>query len=434
MLKKIICSSLLATAMVTPVFADTDIVVDNFDSYADDTAFQAAWVPTLGNGTAAADPTQLFAGIITSDTSLFPGLQGKGVDHIAATSGTMVNQFGGIINQQNVQNPVFNIAPSATQSVVLSYDIYDGASGNERMSVGLRHINVAGTTVTTTNILEMGFYNSNSADATVVGSTNPAQNALAGSPGFYTGRGYGARVINFGPASAPLQNQPDWQYFRTTGETWGGQAGGDLGFTTEIERTTDTGDEVTVGDIGAGWHTYTATITPDTVTITIDLFRDGLRNTSRTPDEFGVRPGTTGVDAKMIFPVATNSVGFNSLRIGGPSGLSSAGAGDQAFDNISLRLVDVVVEPPVGDADFDNDGDVDGRDFLMWQRGFGLPDALNQDGDADDDDDVDGDDLIIWQTKYGETEPLVSSVAVPEPAIGMMILTALGSLLAVRRR
>lgn len=53
-----------------------------------------------------------------------------------------------------------------------------------------------------------------------------------------------------------------------------------------------------------------------------------------------------------------------------------------------------------GDADFDLDGDVDGRDFLLWQRGFGTTNATKADGDANNDDTVDGDDLEIWQSEY----------------------------------
>ncbi len=54
-------------------------------------------------------------------------------------------------------------------------------------------------------------------------------------------------------------------------------------------------------------------------------------------------------------------------------------------------------------ADFDGDGDVDGADFLSWQRGFGIqaPNATKADGDADNDGDVDSDDLGQWLADYG---------------------------------
>jgi hypothetical protein len=61
-------------------------------------------------------------------------------------------------------------------------------------------------------------------------------------------------------------------------------------------------------------------------------------------------------------------------------------------------------------ADFDGDGDVDGRDFLAWQRGFGTSNAVKEDGDADNEGSVNGVDLTIWQDQYG-TVPAVSAIA-----------------------
>ena len=55
-------------------------------------------------------------------------------------------------------------------------------------------------------------------------------------------------------------------------------------------------------------------------------------------------------------------------------------------------------------ADFDTDGDVDGFDFLAWQRGFGTTSgATKPDGNSDDDGDVDSSDLAVWELQYGTT-------------------------------
>lgn len=75
----------------------------------------------------------------------------------------------------------------------------------------------------------------------------------------------------------------------------------------------------------------------------------------------------------------------------------------------------VDVDPSNGD--FDGDGDVDGADFLTWQRGLGLtgqPDATT--GDADDDGDVDAADLALWQSHFGGAPAVAAIGAVPEPA------------------
>jgi fibronectin-binding autotransporter adhesin len=65
---------------------------------------------------------------------------------------------------------------------------------------------------------------------------------------------------------------------------------------------------------------------------------------------------------------------------------------------------------PAGGAltgDFDGDADVDGRDFLIWQRGFGqtLVDPYFH-GDATRDGDIDGNDLAVWQETYGEEQEM----------------------------
>ena len=55
------------------------------------------------------------------------------------------------------------------------------------------------------------------------------------------------------------------------------------------------------------------------------------------------------------------------------------------------------------DADFDADGDVDGRDLLLWQRG-GSPTPLS------------AADLMLWQSQYGAVPLSAGAQAVPEPS------------------
>ncbi len=82
-------------------------------------------------------------------------------------------------------------------------------------------------------------------------------------------------------------------------------------------------------------------------------------------------------------------------------------------------------------ADFDNDGDVDGADFLIWQRGFGIG-TQNFEGDADFSGNVDGTDLAIWQNLYG-TGPLAAIGSVPEPSSVMLLLVSVLSCGGTRR-
>jgi hypothetical protein len=66
--------------------------------------------------------------------------------------------------------------------------------------------------------------------------------------------------------------------------------------------------------------------------------------------------------------------------------------------------------------DFDDDGDVDGRDFLLWQRNTAIGD------------------LADWQANYGMTGPLSGLSSVPEPTSGILTMTAAVLLVGRARR
>ena len=81
-----------------------------------------------------------------------------------------------------------------------------------------------------------------------------------------------------------------------------------------------------------------------------------------------------------------------------------------AFSDPSLAgvILTQTSVPPTNDpnADFDSDGDVDGSDFLAWQRGFGSDAgsgnvAPQASGNANGDQAIDADDLTIWQEQFG---------------------------------
>ncbi|HMO87134.1 MAG TPA: PEP-CTERM sorting domain-containing protein, partial [Lacipirellulaceae bacterium] len=80
------------------------------------------------------------------------------------------------------------------------------------------------------------------------------------------------------------------------------------------------------------------------------------------------------------------------------------------------------------DADFDQDGDVDADDLLLWQAGFGLPaGAAKIDGDANNDGAVNGADFLIWQRQLtGPSAALPTAFAVPEPTGPGVMGLALG--------
>jgi hypothetical protein len=99
-------------------------------------------------------------------------------------------------------------------------------------------------------------------------------------------------------------------------------------------------------------------------------------------------------------------------------------------NDVVLNLVAGAAET----ADFDGDGDVDGRDFLTWQRGFGATSGatLNQ-GDANADGAINGVDLGIWKGQFGPAAE-IAGAAVPEPHAFALVMTAACVASAVTRR
>ncbi len=99
-------------------------------------------------------------------------------------------------------------------------------------------------------------------------------------------------------------------------------------------------------------------------------------------------------------------------------------------DAVTLNITSIPAN-----ADFDGDGDVDGADFLRWQRGFGLTGQTdNSNGDANGDGTVNGVDLAAWQAKYGGAPFTAAISAVPEPSSVLLALFALTSCGCLRER
>ena len=101
--------------------------------------------------------------------------------------------------------------------------------------------------------------------------------------------------------------------------------------------------------------------------------------------------------------------------------------------NTSLSVLinpDATLEVIDPNADFNDDGDIDGADFLTWQQNHGSGTTQAQ-GDADVDGNVDGDDLTVWESQFGGAPPLSAATGVPEPT--SLVLALCSGLLLARR-
>lgn len=79
-------------------------------------------------------------------------------------------------------------------------------------------------------------------------------------------------------------------------------------------------------------------------------------------------------------------------------------------------------------ADFNGNMVVDGADLATWKAGFGSVAGTFASGNLDGDMDTDGADFLLWQKQLG-THSLATPAAsaVPEPATGLLVVTALSS-------
>jgi hypothetical protein len=78
--------------------------------------------------------------------------------------------------------------------------------------------------------------------------------------------------------------------------------------------------------------------------------------------------------------------------------------------------------PAIQNADFDENGDIDGADFLKWQRG-----ETPEMGSAEE--------LALWKAQYGTTVPPLSALVVSTPEPSTLLLASLaGVLIDCRRR
>ncbi|MCA9180821.1 MAG: PEP-CTERM sorting domain-containing protein, partial [Planctomycetales bacterium] len=181
------------------------------------------------------------------------------LDTAAGNPGQSADHPGGTDNIRSFTA----FSPTATEHLRLTGQMFDDASSaNKRMSIGLRNSN-------STNIIEMGFYNS------------PAH--------------YAARVVLFASGNP----SPSWVAFPNL-----------------------TPPPAVLSTPVAGWHTFSVEISDTTVDFSLDLGSDGT------------------IDSTMNFTSTAGPSGFNELRIGGPSSLSSAGGGAK-FDNLLLETVSV---------------------------------------------------------------------------------------------
>lgn len=179
---------------------------------------------------------------------------------------------------------------------------------------------------------------------------------------------------------------------------------------------------------GTGQIAFLGTLAGTGVTTANDraLWVEGLdkqlRLVAREGDAMQVAQGVMRTISSLDF------VGGVNNEQGARSGLSDLG--EVAFlatftDGSSGVFVSDVASSK--SSDFNGDGAIDGSDYLVWQRNFGLTGSGTvSTGDANGDGNVNAADLGAWKSAFGLGASAAAITAVPEPSAAFLSFMALG--------
>ena len=169
--------------------------------------------------------------------------------------------------------------------------------------------------------------------------------------------------------------------------------------------------DVNFGNIFGGSITGSGDLDGDTIENNDRVFSNADASAAyRQGDTVSASYGGTRYDWKISY---TGDITWTDANSSVVAGISETGGTDIVLIGLGSESVGLA-------GDFDSDGDVDGNDFLVWQRG-GAPGGVTQAN------------LTAWQTNYGV--PVVAAVAaVPEPASLLLLSAGLLSVLGLRRR
>ncbi|WP_168206645.1 lamin tail domain-containing protein [Lacipirellula limnantheis] len=191
----------------------------------------------------------------------------------------------------------------------------------------------------------------------------------------------------------------------------------------------NSGDTIAVWDSLADYLIDAASTTPSRTTT--------QAITSLTYDDSAPWPTTTSRQSIHLVNLASPASNGASWARSVLDDLAGSANAAQVFDSVAIHPGGDLGTPGTFgaaettiDADFNNDGIVNGADLLIWQRGFGVG-VSRAAGDADGDGAVNAADLAWWKSTFGT--PFGAAVAIPEPT-AIVIGGTLFPVLAKRRR
>jgi hypothetical protein len=186
----------------------------------------------------------------------------------------------------------------------------------------------------------------------------------------------------------------------------------------------------TITGNGAGIHAPNGGVTLDHTIVAGNGANDFFGSVFANHSLIGICSEFLGPLAENGGPTKTHALlpGSPAIDAGDPAALAGVGGvplfdqRDFAFSRVAGGRIDIgafELQAAAPSADFDDDDDVDGSDFLAWQRGLGLTGAAatRANGNADGDGDVDGDDLAAWKAQFGLAQGALASEDHPSLAL-----------------
>lgn len=178
--------------------------------------------------------------------------------------------------------------------------------------------------------------------------------------------------------------------------------------------------------VGSSWKHAVNFNTEDASTL--QFFEDGVIVSSKHPLD-----GQWSVDDQvltMMWPKVSNPMEFWIDKVTlSEQGLWYAGRNQNGINIRGIRVSDF----PIAYGDYNQDGAVDGADFLKWQLAGGDSVAHGTGADGDYSGIIDGADLVVWQQNFGTLLSASEIEAVPE-ARTMVLLVSAGLLQVVQGR
>jgi len=158
---------------------------------------------------------------------------------------------------------------------------------------------------------------------------------------------------------------------------------------------------------------------------------DGVMVPLNGPNFIGLNGEVRYLGVRLHLNGAPNTerrFGWIGVRIDNEADATGAVVGYAYETELDVPIAAGDTGPVVANADYDDDGDVDGNDFLVWQRQLGssVPPFTAADGNGNGT--VDAADLTLWRTNFGSATaaaaPDNETGAVPEP--GSLVMGGLG--------